>query len=198
MSESWPVELRGITESIVTTRAPGGAYNVAALGLSAGDPVTATTWGQTRTRRNFEREGEGYVQFTRDPVDFVEAALRVREETEPILPSVDAWAHVTVEQEKAGTEDGTEWVEWILEPIESKVERETVPTTNRGYAAVIEATVAASRLGVPAYDDDRLAARLSYFADVIERCGGEREQVAWDRLEGAVDLPELARRFESF
>lgn len=198
MNETWPVEVRGITESIVMTRGPDGAYNVAALGLSAGDPVTATTWGQTRTRRNFEREGEGYVQFTRDPVDFVEAALTVREETEPILSSTDAWTHVTVAQREAGTEDGTEWVEWALEPVESAVEDETVPTTNRGYAAVIEATVAASRLDVPAYDDDRLVGRLSYFADVIERCGGEREQVAWQRLESAVDLPELDPRFESF
>ncbi|WEL20897.1 DUF447 domain-containing protein [Halorhabdus sp. BNX81] len=198
MSDGWPVELRGITESVVTTRGPDGTYNVAALGLSAGDPVTATTWGQTRTRQNFEREGEGYVQFTRDPVDFVEAALTVREIDEPVLPTADAWARVTTEEIDTGTEDGTEWVKWRLDPIESAIERETVPTTNRGYAAVIEATVAASRLGVPAYDDDRLAARLAYFSDVIERCGGEREQVAWQRLEGAVDLPEGDRRFESF
>ncbi|CCQ32801.1 hypothetical protein HLRTI_000779 [Halorhabdus tiamatea SARL4B] len=198
MSDPWPVELRGITESVVTTLGPDGSYNVAALGLSAGDPVTATTWGQTRTRRNFEREGEGYVQFTRDPVDFVEAALTVWEADEPILPTADAWAKVAVEHREADTEDGTEWVEWTLEPIESAVERETVPTTNRGYAAVIEATVAASRLDVPAYDDDRLAARLAYFAAVIERCGGEREQVAWERLETTVDLPAVARQFESF
>ena len=198
MNGDWPVELRGITESVVTTQGPDGSYNVAALGLSADDPVTATTWGQTRTRRNFERVGEAHVQFTRDPVDFVEAALTVRETDEPILPSADAWARVAVEEIDAGTEDGTEWVEWTLEPVESAVERETVPVTNRGYAAVIEATVAASRLGVPAYDDDRLAARLAYFADVIERCGGEREQVAWQRLETAVDLPALDRRFESF
>ena len=198
MNGDWPVELRGITESVVTTQGPDGSYNVAALGLSAGDPITATTWGQTRTRRNFERVGEAHVQFTRDPVDFVEAALTVREIEEPILSSADAWARVAVEEIDAGTEDGTEWVEWTLEPVESAVERETVPVTNRGYAAVIEATVAASRLGVPAYDDDRLAARLAYFADVIERCGGEREQVAWQRLETAVDLPALDGRFESF
>lgn len=198
MSEDWPVDLRGVTESVVTTRGPDGAYNVAALGLHAGAPVTATTWGRTRTRQNFEREGEGYVQFTRDPVDFVEAALTVREESEPILQSADAWTHVAVEEIDAGTEDGTEWVEWDLDPVESAIEREAVATTNRGYAAVIEATIAASRLDVPAYDDDRLAARLSYFAAVVDRCGGEREQVAWERLRDAVDLPEADRRFESF
>jgi len=38
--------------------------------------------------------------------------------------------------------------------------------------------VAASRLDVPEYDDAELRARLDYFADVVERAGGEREQEA--------------------
>lgn len=198
MTDDWPVELRGITESIVTTRGPEGRYNVAALGLQTGDPVTARTWGRTRTRINFDRESEGYVQFTRDPVDFVEAALTIREEDTPILQRADAWARVTVEQVDTGWEDSTEWVEWALTPVEIAVERRVVPTINRGHAAVIEATVAASRLEVPAYDDERLAARLSYFNDVINRCGGPREAAALERLREAVDLQALDRRFESF
>jgi hypothetical protein len=71
VNEDWLVELRGVTESIVATLGPNGRWNLAALGLFAGEPVTSRTWGNTRTRRNFHREGEGYVQFTRDPVDFV-------------------------------------------------------------------------------------------------------------------------------
>ena len=52
----WPVDLRGVTESIVATLGPNDRWNMAALGLHApddsGEPVTATTWGNTRTRRN--------------------------------------------------------------------------------------------------------------------------------------------------
>ncbi|WP_158854359.1 DUF447 domain-containing protein [Halorhabdus sp. CUG00001] len=198
MSEAWPVEVRGVTESIVTTRGPGGRYNVAALGLHAGEMVTARTWGQTRTRVNFEREGEGYIQFTRDPLDFVEAALTIRELDDPILDNADAWAHVEAEDSETGTEGGTEWVDWQLTPVETGTENRVVPTINRGHAAVIEATVAASRLDVPAYDDEPLAARLAYFADVIERTGGDREVAALDRLREVVELPETDGRFESF
>ena len=79
MSEDWPVDLDGVTESVVATRGPEGAWNFAALGLHAGDPVTARTWGRTRTRRNFEREGSGIVQFVHDPVVFTECALSVLE-----------------------------------------------------------------------------------------------------------------------
>lgn len=203
MSEiEWPAELSGVTESIVTTYGPNDRWNVAALGLVVDHenengntengtrdktPVTARTWGRTRTWRNFHEQGEGYVQFSRDPVDFVEAACSIREEETPILDGSDAWARVSVEPIDAGEEGGTEWEQWALSPVEQRVERRVVPTANRGYYAVIEATVAASRLDVPEYDTEALRERIAYFEDVIERCGGEREQAAWDRFEELIE-----------
>ena len=183
----WPVALRGVTESVVATLGPNDRWNVAALGVHAGDPVTARTYGRTRTRRNFRERGGGYVQFTRDPVDFVEAALGVWERAEPVLSSADAWARVAVERRDATAEGDTRVVTWELAVEEAAVERETVPTTNRGHAAVIEATVAASRLDVDAYDTERLRERLAYFESVVESCGGEREREAFDRLRDLVD-----------
>lgn len=189
----WPAPLRGVTESVVTTLGPNDRWNVAALGLHREDEeastggtvprVTARTWGRTRTRRNFERHGEGYVQFVDDPVDFVEAALDVREADEPVLESAAAWARVTVERVDAGTSEGTEWVTWWLRPVESVRRRETVPTINRGFNALVEATVVASRLDVDAYETERLRRRLDALTDVVERCGGRDEQVALDRLD---------------
>ena len=183
----WPVDLQGVTEAVVTTRGPNDRWNLAALGLFAGDPVTARTWGRTRTRRNVEARGGGYVQFTRDPVDYVDAACSVRELAEPVLESVDAWARVAATARESGSEDGTEWVEWGLDPVETAVERRVVPTTDRGHAAIVEATVAASRLDVDAYDTDDLLDRLSYLEGVAERCGGPREREAFSRLVELVD-----------
>lgn len=182
----WPVALRGITESVVTTRGPNGRWNVAALGLRAGEPVTARTWGATRTKENFERTGEGYVQFTRDPVTFVEAALSVEAIDDPVLEDADAWVRVAVERLDAGASGGTRWIDWRLDPVESRVERLVVPTVNRGYNALVEATVAASRLDVEAYDEAALRARLDYLEGVARKCGGEREGEAFDRLNAIV------------
>lgn len=182
VASDWPVELRGVTESVVTALGPNDRWNVAALGLHAsGDdgPVTAKTWGRTRTWRNFTERGEGYVQFTTDPVDFVEAALTVREEAEPILASTDAWARVDVIKSTEGVEGETQWVEWELRPIESTVESEEVPTINRGFNAVVEATVAASRLDVSTYDTPVLLDRLTRLESVVETCGGERDRAAF-------------------
>jgi len=180
--DDWPVPLRGVTESIVATKGPNDLWNVAALGLHAGDPVTARTYGNTRTRRNFERQGGGVVQFVADPRTFVDAALSIREEPEPVLPSADAWVEVTAEQVGAEAEAGTTIREWELSPRDSAVLRERPTTTNRAVGAVVEATVAASRLDTPGFEESELLDRLAFFADVVERCGGTREREAMGRI----------------
>lgn len=192
----WPAAWEGTVESVVTTLGPNDRWNVAALGLTApgtddsagGEPsVTARTWGRTRTWRNFTERGEGYVNFTRDPVTFVEAACSVREEDDPVLESADAWARATVTRDGSGETGGTQWVDWALSPVESAVERRAVPTISRGNAAVVEATVAASRLDVPAYDTAALRDRIAFFESVVESAGGARERAAWERFEALVD-----------
>lgn len=186
----WPVDLAGVTETVVTTRGPAGRWNVAALGVHApaGEaPATARTWGETRTRRNFAERGRGYVQFVDDPVTFVDAACSVREADEPVLPSAAAWAHIRAERLEAGEANGTSWVDWALHVEDGAVERETVPTVDRGFAAVVEATVAASRLGVDAYDRPALVDRIERLGGVVERAGGPRERQAFARLREHVE-----------
>jgi hypothetical protein len=179
----WPVPLRGVTESVVATLGPNEKWNFAAFGIHAGNPVTARTWGRTRTWRNFQTNGEGVVQFVSDPVVFTESALSILERRSPIHPAAAAWARVAVEHVDEDESGDTEWVEWELTPTEVAVESRTVPTTNRGYGAVIEATVAASRLSVDAYDTTKLRERLNYLAGVVETCGGEREHEAMARVD---------------
>jgi hypothetical protein len=198
--EGWPVTLRGVTESVVATLGPNERWNQAALGLHAPDgadaPVTATTWGRTRTRRNFERRGGGVVQFTTDPREFVDAALDVTETDDPVRAGAAAWVEVTVERLAEGVDEGTEWVRWALHPASSTVRETSVPTIDRGFAAVVDATVAASRLDVPAYDTRTLLERLAYFAETVERCGGPPEREAFARIDALTDW--RARRNESF
>ncbi|TKX56172.1 DUF447 family protein [Halorubrum sp. SP3] len=195
--DGWPVPLRGVTESVVTTRGPNDRWNVAALGLHAPDdpdgPVTARTYGRTRTWRNFTERGGGVVQFTVDPRTFVDAALTVREVDAAVLPSADAWVEVDVEEVAVETEGDTTVRTWALSPVESEVVTERVPTVNRGFGAVVDATVAASRLDVPAFDADELLERLEYFADVVERCGGPAEREAFARIDEATGWRERDR-----
>ncbi|SDJ74055.1 hypothetical protein SAMN05216226_108111 [Halovenus aranensis] len=192
----WPVELRGVTESIIATLGPNDRYNFAALGLHApaegidpgsAETVRARTWGRTRTWRNFTERGGGVVQFSRDPVLFTDAALDIYEQDDPVHESAAAWVTVSVERTDEGTDGETQWVDWELTPEDATAEYETFPAFNRGYAAVVEATVAASRLDVEAYDTETLVERIEYFGEVVERCGGPREREAFGRIEAIVD-----------
>ena len=196
----WPVALRGVTESVVTTLGPNDRWNVAALGLHAPDdpsePVTARTYGRTRTWRNFAERGGGVVQFTTDPRTFVDAALTVREVDDPVLPSADAWVEVTVEEVGSEVDSDTTVRTWALDPVEQAVVRERVPTVNRGFGAVVDATVAASRLDVAGFDTGELLDRLRYFADVVERCGGPAEREAFAGIDEATGWRERAERDE--
>jgi hypothetical protein len=189
----WPVALAGVTETVVSTLGPNDRWNHAALGLHApdaeGEPATATTWGNTRTRRNFHRQGGGYVQFVDDPVAFADAALSIRETDQPVLDdaATTAWARVDVEQTGSGDDEGTRVEHWDLSPVETTVVREAPFRVNRGFYAVVEATVAASRLDVDAYDTETLRERLRYFEDVVEAAGGPREEAAMARIREYAD-----------
>lgn len=198
MSDGWPTSWDGVAESVTTTCGPNGRWNVAALGVHApeggvvagdrpADPIRARTWGRTRTWRNFTERGRGYVQFTRDPVDFVEAACSVREEPEPVLDSAAAWAAVSAEAVDSGTDGDTAWTEWALTVDEARVEAESVAVVSRGHAAVIEATVAASRLDVSGYDAETLRERIRFFESVVDAAGGERDRAAWERFDELVE-----------
>jgi hypothetical protein len=189
---AWPVALDGVTESVVSTLGPNDLWNVAALGLHAPEgglpagsdhAVEAVTWGNTRTRRNFHREGGGVVQFVTDPREFVDAALTIREEPNPVLESADAWVRVMAERIDDGVEGDTHWERWRLVPEEGRVRRRRPFTIDRAFYAVVDATVAASRLDVDGYDTDELLDRLVYFAETVEACGGEAEREAFARID---------------
>ncbi len=198
---SWPTATAGVLETVTATGQPGGCWNHAALGIQGIEgrdeeraPVRARTWGNTRTRRNLEAGGDAYVQFLRDPVLFVEAALGIVEREEPVLDAADAWVHVRPERVGTGREGETSWVDWQLSPVESCVRRREVPRTARGYAAIVEMSVAASRLSVSSYDRDELDARLAYFDDVVERCGTPEDLTARDRIEALTAWERPAER----
>lgn len=200
-TDGWPVGLAGVTETIVATRGPDGDWNQAALGIEPDDAASietgdtsaalAHTFGRTRTRRNFTAGRAAYVQFTIDPVDVVEAALGVFETDEPILEATGAWTRVEPVEQSRRTERGTSIVDWSLTPRGTKVRERSVPTLSRARGAVVEATIAASRLDVEGYDDGVLRERLHRLETIVERTADARTRGAFDRID---DLAGWRRR----
>lgn len=181
MTAGWPTQYPGILETVTTTEEPSGRWNVAALGVAGTDGHrVARTWGRTRTRRNLERTGEAVVNLVLDPVVFAKAALTETSRSDPTLPEADAWIEVDADRIGTGREDGTSWADWRLSPRTSTIRNRRVPTPTRGFGAVVELTIAVSRLDVASYDREELEDRISYFAAVARRCGGPRERAAVD------------------
>ncbi|AGM99994.1 hypothetical protein L593_00200 [Salinarchaeum sp. Harcht-Bsk1] len=203
--EGWPARLAGVTETVIATKGPNDHWNQAALGISptggndeeipagATTAATARSYGRTRTRRNLDAGRDAYVQFTTDPVDFVEAALTTFETDEPILERSAAWTRIECEERKRTVDRGTEIVTWTLEPVESGVRTRSVPTANRARAAVIEATVPASRLDVDGYDEADLLARLESLASVVDATGDARTLAAFDSIDEYVGWRDRIR-----
>lgn len=196
-SDGWPLSLSGVTESLVATRGPNGRWNLAPLGLFTDSTVdgeltvSATTWGRTRTRRNFEREGTGWIQFSTDPLVFVDAALSIVELDAPVLADADAWVRVDAERVGTGVEDGTEWVRWQLRPTAGAVRRTRVPRFTRAPTAVVEASVAASRVDAPGYDAERAKAVIARAGQTVRRTGDERARRAFDRILEYAELEDI-------
>ena len=187
-ASGWPVTWRGVVETLGSTFGPNGRWNIAPLGLRWGEPVTATTWGRTRTRRNLDRTASCVIQFPTDPVVFVDAALSIVERDEPVVADAAAWVRVDAEAIETGTEHDTEWKRWELTPVETEVIAPTVPTLSRATGAVVEASVAASRFDVTGYDDRHGYEIIAWAGTVVDRAGGPRERLAYERLVDHADL----------
>ena len=180
----WPAALTGITETVVTTRGPNGRWNAAALGLHGDGPVvTAQTYGRTRTWRNLCADGRGVVNLTTDPMEFVRAALGVYEPEGAVLSGAAAVIEVTAAATREWTEGATKMTRWELQPVWTNIRQWRLPTYRRGRIAVIDATVAASRLDVPDADEAALRAELHRCADIVARTGNDRDQEAFAMID---------------
>lgn len=184
-----------ITETVSVTEG-GDGFNVAPMGVvrrggddgddcgDGGCEVFARLWRGSDTLENVRETGRVVVNFTRDPVVYVESALddadgRV---VDGRLEGADAWIRCSAERE--GTERDGEVERWRLNAVETEVETRRVYAVNRGFNAVVEAAVDATRLGFR----PELRERVERNAEVALKCGGPREERAVEVLKQHVDL----------
>jgi hypothetical protein len=184
MLGKWPLKIEGIVETIVTTQEESGLWNVAVVGLHGGDIITARTWGNTRTRKNFKERNEGYIQFIRDSVLFTEAALGIIEHKDPIIKGAYAWVKIKPISIETGHSRGTEWEDWEIKVEEYSILDKEIPIINRGYNSIVEATIIASRMDL-SIEKEKDAQKIEELLEIAEKCG--------DVLEGEASL--LIREF---
>jgi hypothetical protein len=123
------------------------------------------------------------INLVTDPRQFVRAALSVYEPPAAVLPGAAAVVEATATATREWTEQTTQMTRWELQPVWVSIRRWGVPTYRRGRTAVIDATVAASRLDVPDVDTADLRAELERCATIVERTGSSSDRAAFAEID---------------
>jgi hypothetical protein len=170
-----------ITETVATTKSEDGEPNSAPMGVLRDEGVYARLWEGSTTLENVRATNEVVVNFTRDPVVYVESALGDPDGEFVVdgrLRDADGWVRCDAERVPE-QEDRDEVTRWRLTERDRRVAERVLPTHSRGFASVIEATVHATRLEF----EPELRELLEHHLEVARKCGGEREVEAADLIE---------------
>jgi hypothetical protein len=181
--------VEGINEVIATTR-----QNAAPMGVIQRDRWSMVLFKGSRTAMNVERDGWLVANIANDPVLYVESAfadlpterfvaVKIGGFAMERLDAAEAYVAFAATVERA-TDDR---ILVALEALAEEVLRPNVRPVNRGFNAVIEATVHATRY--IRTHDPQLKALIDHHATLIQRCGGPREWEALGMLLGFMGEP---------
>lgn len=180
--------LEGINETIITTISQNGRFNAAPIGIIRRDgKLMARIYNESHTGANIKDTGLLAANMVYDPVLFVQSALaelgdKMFETINidkygviPILNKSSAWIIFRADFEK-----GSKTIQAELYPIKGEIRRSGITNINRGFYAVIEATIAATRYIV--FRDEKYIRKIKTYKPLIDKCGGTREKQAYELL----------------
>ncbi len=172
----------GISEVIATTR--GEKANAAPMGIvNRGFPYIKM-YKSSHTFQNVKHDGRLVANLVLDPQLYVRAAFDdlgpsyfYYDEAMPVLRAAYAWTEyacsVVDERQKQTTIVR-------LRSLRSKVIDRPITPINRGFNAVIEATVHATRYR--ALQEPRYLQLIDYCETIVKRCGGHNDLEAFKLL----------------
>ena len=177
----------GISETIVTTM-QGWSPNAAPIGIIRKDGrIFIRLFKGSITYYNVHSEGYLVANVIDDPIIFVRSTFSNLKESDfnfvsvsgrefPVLKDALSWvafecSNMKISHEALITE---------LLPIHAHVNRSPVRAPNRGFNAVIEAAVHATRYQLS--HDEKYLKLIRAYTDIVFKCGGEREKNAINLL----------------
>ena len=177
----------GISETIVTTM-QDWSPNAAPIGIiRKGGRIFIKLFKGSTTYYNVSSEGYLVANVINDPIIFVRSTFSNLKESDfsfvsvsgrkfPVLKDALSW----VVFECSNMKKSNEVLIAELFPIQTHINRSPVRAPNRGFNAVIEAAVHATRYQL-AHDEKYLKLIRAYSA-IVSKCGGKREKNAINML----------------
>ncbi len=180
----------GISEIILTTLSPDGAPNAAPMGLHRKDGRLFARIYNSKTLDNILSKPIAAVNIVDDPVLFVQSALSDIEpekfefiDSFPLLKDALGWIVFDCACKKGGNILVVE-----LSPVKGKIIERKLQSINRGFNAVIEAAIHATRYVV--LKEQKYLDCIEYYNSIVKKCGGEREKNAMRLLYELIRIPK--------
>ncbi len=167
---------------IFTTISPDGVPNAAPIGLHKKDGMFFARIYNSKTLDNILGKKTAAANIVDDPILFVQSALSDIQPDKfdldtgfPVLKDATGWIIFDCKIRKGETISVIE-----LSPLEAQIKHRQIQPINRGFNAVIEATVEATRYVV--LKDKKYLDRIEYYDTIVQKCGGFREKEAMKLL----------------
>jgi hypothetical protein len=168
----------GVSEVIFTTISSDGIPNAAPMGLHNKNGRLFVRIYNSKTLENIMKKPIAAANITDDPVLFVQSALSDvgQERFEfmqgiPVLKDAMGWILFNCKYKKG---ENISIVE--LSPIKGKIITRKLKPVNRGFNAVIEASIHATRYVL--FREQKYLEHIEYYNSIVRKCGGEREKEA--------------------
>ncbi len=172
----------GISEVIATTR--GDNVNAAPMGVVNRDFLYISMYTGSHTFLNIKQNGQLVANLVLDPQLYVEAAFDdlkpacfLYDNGLPVLKAAYAWVEFTCSVSDHITQKN---VIVRLLPVRSKIVARPIVPINRGFNAVIEATIHATRYC--ALREHRYLKLIDHYGSIVQKCGGPDERQAFKLL----------------
>jgi hypothetical protein len=176
----------GITEAIVTTVSKSGVPNAAPMGIVRKDGrYFIRMFKDTTTFRNATDIGYLAANFTADARIYVISAFKdlppeyfqfEKGMVPPRLKEAAGWAYFRCRADDVVS----------LEPISAKIAKCTLPTFNRAFAVVIEATIVGTRLRF--YKGDEGIKKIREHEVLVKKCGSPADVEAMKILKDILKI----------
>jgi len=177
----------GISETIVTTM-KGSLPNAAPIGIIRKEGrVFVRLFKGSITYFNVHSERVLVANVVNDPVIFVRSTFSNLKESDfnyvsveghkfPVLKDALSW----VVFECSSIKVTSEALVAELNPLHAHVNQSPVQAPNRGFNAVLEAAVHATRYKLS--NDEKYLKLIHAYSAIVSRCGGKREKIAINML----------------
>ena len=173
---------KGTSEIIATTVSKSGKPNAAPIGIISDGNLYARIYTNTQTYANVKITKKLVANIVDDPLLFVLSAFMElpleefrMEDDVPVLKGAKAWVAF-----ECSMEDHPERATVNLRPLRGKIMQRSIQPVNRGFNAVIEATINATRY--LATKDPKYLRRIEHYEEIVGKCGGRREKDAMRKL----------------